>query len=217
MVPSGRHFLQKSGRPVYICTAKQRPSFDGYPKVTVTGVTKAAQPAESGAVMPACLFTIGHSSHPPDRFAALLQRHGVACLVDVRSQPASRHVPHFARRAMEGWLPAAGIAYRWMGAALGGRPRDPGLYGPDGRPDYARRAQQPDFTAAIRDLLNLAAVQPVAIMCAERDPLHCHRTLLVTPALLAQGAGVTHLMADGTTIGHAALQQQVRPQLDLFR
>src|SRR3546814_4329774 len=91
------------------------------------------------------VFTIGHSSHTAESFAGLLQGQGVECLADVRSQPASRFAPQFSRAALEGGLPGAGIAYRWLGAALGGRPRDATVYRADGRVDYAARAMQPDF------------------------------------------------------------------------
>lgn len=162
------------------------------------------------------VFTIGHSSHAADRFIGLLRGQGVACLADVRSQPASRFAPQFSRAALEDWLAGAGIAYRWLGAALGGRPRDAAVYRPDGRVDYATRAMQPDFIAGISELLKLAAERPTAIMCAERNPLQCHRTHLVTPALLAQGVTVRHILADGACIDHAALQQQTNRQPDLF-
>lgn len=90
------------------------------------------------------------------------------------------------------------------------------VYRADGRIDYAARAVQPDFAAGISELLKLAAGRPTAIMCAERDPLQCHRTHLVTPALLAQGVTVRHILADGTCIDHVALQQRAQRQPDLF-
>lgn len=168
------------------------------------------------AAMSVTVFTIGHSNHPPTVFTALLQGQGIACLADVRSQPASRFAPQFNRAAIAGWLGAAGIGYRWFGAALGGRPQDPAALRPDGRVDYAMRATRPDFAAGIADLLKLAADRPTAIMCAERDPLHCHRTHLVTPVLLAQGAVVCHILADGSCVDHGALQQASPRQPDLF-
>ncbi|MFC3676416.1 DUF488 domain-containing protein [Ferrovibrio xuzhouensis] len=162
------------------------------------------------------VFTVGHSSHTAEYFAGLLQGQGVECLADVRSQPASRFAPQFSRAGLEGGLAGAGIAYRWLGAALGGRPHDAAVYRADGRVDYAARALQPDFIAGISELLKLAADRPTVIMCAERDPLQCHRTHLVTPALLAQGVVVRHILADGSCIDHAALQQQTNRQPDLF-
>jgi uncharacterized protein (DUF488 family) len=168
------------------------------------------------ACLPVTVFTIGHSNHPPAVFTDLLRGQAVDCLVDVRSQPASRFAPQFARAAMQQWLAAAGIGYCWLGATLGGRPPDPAVYRPGGRVDYAARALQSDFAVGIAQLLKLAADRPAAIMCAERDPLHCHRTHLVTPALLAAGVTVHHILADGSCINHAALQQPAKRQPDLF-
>ena len=166
--------------------------------------------------MSVTVFTIGHSNHPPAVFTGLLRGQAVTCLADVRSQPASRFAPQFNRAAMVGWLGEAGIGYHWLGAALGGRPRGPAVRRPDGGVDYRRRAMQPDFVAGIAALLKLAADRPTAIMCAERDPQQCHRTHLVTPALLAQGVIVRHILADGSCVDHGALQQRVSEQPDLF-
>ncbi|MCW0235971.1 MAG: DUF488 domain-containing protein [Ferrovibrio sp.] len=145
------------------------------------------------------VFTIGHSSQPVEQLIALLQRHGISQLADVRSAPASRFAPQFNRPALTDSLGQAGIDYRWLGQALGGKPR----------------AAAPVFAAGIADLLALAEIRPTAIMCAERDPLHCHRTHLVTPALLKNGAAVIHILSDGGLLPHAALQQPPKQQ-DLF-
>lgn len=145
------------------------------------------------------VFTIGHSSHPAEAFLALLRRHGIGLLADVRSAPASRFAPQFNRAALEQSLLAAGIGYRWLGQALGGKPRAPA----------------PLFAGGIAELLALAHSMPTAIMCAERDPLQCHRTHLVTPALLKNGATVVHILADGALLPNDALQQSPQQQ-DLF-
>lgn len=147
------------------------------------------------------VFTIGHSNQSAAALIALLQQHGIGLLADVRSAPASRFAPQFNRAALEASLKQAGIAYRWLGRALGGKPRAP----------------EPVFHAGIVDLMALAGQQPTAIMCAERDPQMCHRTHLVTPALLQAGAEVTHILGSGELLPHDALQQAAKPkQQDLF-
>jgi uncharacterized protein (DUF488 family) len=145
------------------------------------------------------VFTIGHSNQAAGRFVGLLRQHGVRMLVDVRSAPASRFAPQFNRVALMRSLQEAGIAYRWFGQTLGGKPR----------------ALEPVFNAGIAELLQAAGDQPTAIMCAERDPQRCHRTHLVTPALLKKGATVAHILGDGTLLAHDALQQPGK-QPDLF-
>lgn len=145
------------------------------------------------------IFTIGHSNQTAEQLVALLQKHGIRLLADVRSAPASRFAPQFNRMALARSLDAAGIGYRWFGQALGGKPRAP----------------EPVFSAGISDLLQAAETQPTAIMCAERDPRMCHRTHLVTPALLKNGAIVTHILGDGSLLPNDALQQASR-QTNLF-
>jgi uncharacterized protein (DUF488 family) len=145
------------------------------------------------------IFTIGHSNQTAEQFVSLLQRHGVTLLADVRSAPASRYAPQFNRLALARTLQEAGIAYRWFGDALGGKPRAPA----------------PVFSGGIASLMDAAAMQSTAIMCAERDPRMCHRTHLVTPALLKNGAVITHILGDGALLPHDALQQAPR-QTTLF-
>ncbi len=145
------------------------------------------------------IFTIGHSLHPRGKFLSLLRAHAVTLLVDVRSVPFSRRAPHFSRHALEEWLPAAGIACRFFGDALGGR---------RGR-DLLLRAEAPDFRAAIEELAGLAARQRSAIMCAEADPMNCHRAHLVAPALVAAGVAVRHILADASSITHRALEDRL--------
>lgn len=147
------------------------------------------------------LLTIGHSNHPADVFVRLLDEHAVTVLVDVRSAPYSRFHPQFNRAALAGTLAAAGIEYVFLGGALGGRPADPGLYD-DGRVRYERVASTAAFRDAVEQVAERAGRDRLALMCAERDPLACHRTLLVAPALEERGARVAHILADGALETH---------------
>jgi uncharacterized protein (DUF488 family) len=145
------------------------------------------------------IYTIGHSRHPAERFVALLRAHEIACLVDVRSQPASRWTPHFGKAALGRLLADHGIDYVFLGTALGGRPAGAEYYLEGGAVDYARRARAEDFRAGIEELSAIARTRTVAIMCAEEDPAHCHRRVLVAPALESAGTTVIHLRGDGRT------------------
>ena len=145
---------------------------------------------------PIPICTIGHSNHSLDGFLALLQQHRITVVADVRSAPYSRFSPHFSREALAETLAAAGIGYLYLGRKLGGRPPDPACY-ENGRIRYERVAQTSGFQAGIARLLDRARTQRVAIMCAEKEPLDCHRTLLVAQALEASGAHVAHILADG--------------------
>ena len=139
------------------------------------------------------LFTIGHSNLSAETFVAHLKRHNITTLVDVRSHPVSRRFPHFNKDALETSLPEAGIAYRFAGKYLGGR----------------SDAEAIDFVMGIARLLNLTAQESggLAIMCAEGDPLQCHRHTLIARALLDPSASVLegeidlavqHILPDGS-------------------
>jgi len=159
--------------------------------------------------MPApALYTIGHSNHAIGRFVELLRGAGVAALADVRSTPASRFCPQFNRKPLAAALEAAGIGYVYQGDALGGRPRDPAL-APGGTPDYEAMAAAPAFQAALDAVQHEAARRPLALMCAEREPLDCHRVLLVARRLAGRGLAIRHILADGTLEGHAATEDRL--------
>lgn len=143
------------------------------------------------------IFTIGHSTHPIERFVALLRRHAITVLVDVRSTPFSRFNPQFNRTNLASRLEQAGIRYEFLGEELGARSKDPACY-EGGRVSYARLAATETFRRGLDQLRALARDHRVAVMCAEREPLDCHRTILVARELERTGEAVTHILADGT-------------------
>ena len=146
--------------------------------------------------MTARLFTIGHSSRSFDDFLALLRAHGIACVADIRRFPASRRHPHFGRTPLAAALAASSIGYDHR-PALGGM-RDPdgsdanaGLADPRLR-GYADHMHTSAFARELDALIVAASVEPIACMCAEADPAHCHRALM-SDALLARGVTVEHI------------------------
>jgi uncharacterized protein (DUF488 family) len=143
------------------------------------------------------LFTVGHSNLELEVFLALLAQRGVQSLCDVRSRPASFRFPQFNREPLEAGLSSAGIRYEFLGEALGGRPADPRVYREDGLVDYAARRRSPDFAEGIDRALALSRTNVTALMCAEEDPLQCHRFLMICPALLDRGATPAHIRRGG--------------------
>lgn len=146
---------------------------------------------------PAEIWTVGHSNHGIERFVELLQAGGVTAVADVRSAPYSRRVRHFNREPLRDALAGAGIAYVWLGDALGGK-RGNG-------PPPAESA----VAAALDRLADGAARYRVALMCAESDPARCHRARLVAPMLLARGHAVRHLRADGAVEEHGTVAERI--------
>ena len=149
----------------------------------------------------ALVLTVGHSNHPLETFVSLLQQHDVTTLADVRSTPYSRFNPQFNRKSLDAAMQTHGIAYRFMGQALGGRPEDPSCY-ENGRVRYDRLAQTPLYREGIDRVVEAAKDERIALMCAEKEPLDCHRTLLVGRSLAARGVAVTHVLADGALEPH---------------
>ena len=151
------------------------------------------------------LYTVGHSNHEADAFVALLHQHSIKVVVDVRSTPYSRYVPQANRENLARALETAGIAYRWMGDSLGGKPD--GTVG-----DYDELRASPAFQQGVDRLLDLAAQDRTAIMCSEGDHRQCHRHKLITPVLLGRGARVLHIQREGNLVEG----KQEPKQLSLF-
>jgi uncharacterized protein (DUF488 family) len=152
------------------------------------------------------IFTIGHSNRPLEAFLDLLRENGVRNLVDVRRVPASRRHPQFGQERLARALAEAGVTYRHE-PALGGRRepspdsphtawRDPAFRG------YADHMQTAAFSAALRSLVVEARGVSSAVLCAEADPLDCHRQLLAD-ALIAAGLSVVHIRGPGQAVPHA--------------
>jgi len=154
------------------------------------------------------ILTIGHSTHPWDQFLALLRGANVTAVADVRSAPYSGRAPQFSRDALIPRLHEAGVAYVFFGKELGGRPADRRLFC-DGVVDYERVAATADFTAGLDRVIAGASRYRIVLMCAEREPLECHRCLLVSRRLRERGIGIGHILADGTIQPHRAIEAQL--------
>ena len=166
------------------------------------------------------LLTIGHSNLAADRFVTLLKDAGVTAVADVRSVPFSRWCSWFSGKALAQRLAGEAIAYIALGDALGGRPSDPRLYR-DGVADYEAMAARAEFAAGLERVVNEMAHHRVCLLCAEREPLDCHRCLLVGRALAARGLALGHIRPDGAIEPHAATEQRLLAlaggETDLFR
>jgi uncharacterized protein (DUF488 family) len=143
--------------------------------------------------------TIGHSNHPIERFVELLVKGGVSLLVDVRSMPYSRRFPQFSREPLKKSLAEAGIDYVWEGAALGGKPEAGG--------SYDTLAARPQFNEALDRLIASREDATPCLMCAEKEPLDCHRTVLVSRRLAERGVAIEHLLADGAVRPHEDIEE----------
>ena len=167
------------------------------------------------------VFTIGHSNHTIEMFISLLQKHGITALADVRSQPYSRHHPQFNREALQQALIKAGINYVFLGRELGARSENPKCYR-KGKVQYELLACEPSFQEGLIRLLRGMENHLVAIMCAEKDPLNCHRTILVGHRLRGQGIDLAHILYNGEVEKHEEAENRLLtllklPEFDMFR
>lgn len=167
------------------------------------------------------IFTIGHSNHTVEHFAALLAAHGVTALCDVRSKPYSQRNPQFNRQPIRRSLRQYGIAYVFLGLELGARSQDRSCYD-NGKVQYERLAQTDLFRAGLARIQKGVEKYRIALMCAEKEPLECHRSILIARNLETLGFDVQHIHADGKAESHPqALMRLIRllklsPD-DLFR
>jgi uncharacterized protein (DUF488 family) len=154
------------------------------------------------------VLSVGHSTLPYERFLQLLRRVNVTAIADVRSAPYSRRFPQFNRETLSSELRADGIAYVFLGKELGGRPSEPQLYC-DGIADYERMSRTVDFEKGMDRVVEGAKKYRIALMCSERDPLDCHRCLLVGRTLAQRGVRVNHILGDGGVVSHSEIEDKL--------
>jgi uncharacterized protein (DUF488 family) len=156
---------------------------------------------------PGPIFSVGHSTHPLERFLELLGAHRIEALADVRSFPSSRRWPQFNQPALRASMERAGIEYHWI-KKLGGRrhevrPDSPHIawHHPAFR-SYADYADGDDFQAGLEELTALARRTRCAYMCSEGLWWRCHRRL-ISDRLLLNGWQVKHILPDGKLSEHS--------------
>jgi len=145
------------------------------------------------------IYTIGHSNVEPHEIVELLRSYGVEAVLDVRSSPYSRHAPQFNRETLAEELELAGIHYVYGGNHLGGRPKDPSCYDPhdEERVLYEEVEKKDWYLRGIEGLIQFVSEGSTAVMCAEEDPSHCHRHLLIAQTLLDRDIEVQHIRHKG--------------------
>lgn len=151
----------------------------------------------NGTVIRPTLFTIGHSDHELPAFIDLASRHGISAIADVRSQPYSRLHPQFNREPLSEMLQRRGLSYVFLGRELGARRVEREAY--RGRQAaYDLVARLPAFQQGLDRVRKGMATHRVALLCAEKDPLTCHRAILVCRQLRSEPFDVAHVLDDGS-------------------
>ena len=158
------------------------------------------------------LFTIGYGTHSLESFLDALVRHGVTAVADVRSEPYSAYKPEFNREPLRNFLHSKGVAYVYLGDSLGARNMESGVV-VEGRVDFDRVARSPFFQEGLNRLRQGLEKYRVALMCAEKDPMGCHRTILICRNLRNE-YDILHILADGNLESQRQLEVRL---VKLFR
>jgi len=143
------------------------------------------------------LFTIGYSVNPVEHFIEMLNVHGITALCDVRSSPYSRFMPQYNRESLKAEVARRSIAYLYLGAELGPRSSDPSCY-ENGKVQYKRLAASGIFQQGLVRLRKGMETHRIALMCAEKDPLMCHRMILICRNLAGDDIVIRHILEDGS-------------------
>ncbi len=154
------------------------------------------------------LFSIGHSNYEIEVFISLLQKHGVTAVADVRSHPYSRFLPHFNQTVLQESLAKEGIRYVFLGRELGARPSDQECY-VDGKAVYERLAATVAFHEGVQRVLKGSKKHKLSLMCAEKDPLTCHRAVLVCQHLRHFDLNINHILKNGDLESHNHLEERM--------
>ncbi|MGP0566701.1 MULTISPECIES: DUF488 domain-containing protein [unclassified Nitrospina] len=147
------------------------------------------------------IFTVGHSTHEMEKFVRLLKMYDITAICDVRSSPYSHYNPQYNREKLKASLLENGIKYVFLGKELGARSDDPTCY-KDGKVQYDCLAKTELFKIGIERLLKGARDYNIALVCAEKDPLECHRTILVARELEKKGLSIFHILGNGEIETH---------------
>jgi uncharacterized protein (DUF488 family) len=154
------------------------------------------------------LYTIGHSDHPTDRFLALLAAHRITAVADVRSAPYSRWQPQFNREALAAGLAGADIRYVFLGQELGARRSEPECY-EGGKARYDLIARSALFKDGLDRVRRGLGRFRIALLCAEKDPLTCHRAILVCRHLKSAVPAIYHILEDGAVESHPEAESRL--------
>lgn len=168
------------------------------------------------------VYTIGHSTHSLEEFLALLHGQSIKAVADVRSAPYSRRQPQFNQDPLRRVLADQGIAYVPLGAELGGRGNAHSRRNEQGRILYRSIAESAEFREGLSRVESGSERMQIVIMCTEHDPLNCHRSILISRVLCADGMQVLHIRGDGEIETHRAAERRLLrltglAQPDLFR
>lgn len=170
------------------------------------------------------LYTIGHSQHEFGYFSNLLKIYDINYLLDVRSTPYSKYAETYNKELLSSLLSTKGIKYSFMGKFFGARPDNAELYNEEGYLDFEKVSYSDLFIKGIESVdLGLKRGNNIVLMCTEKDPIDCHRAIMVARAFSLRGIDVKHILPNGKYQTQQELDERLldkyfpdRAQLSIF-
>ena len=163
------------------------------------------------------VFTIGHSTHTLEVFLNLLEDYNIDTIVDVRSTPSSKFNPHFNSEPLNRFLNKHRKKYVFLGHQLGARSKDPEHYDKNGRVVYDFLEKGTNFKKGIDNIISEREKgAKIALMCAEKDPSMCHRSILVCKNIIKSGIDVRHILSNGTLEQQQEMEQRLMTNLKIL-
>ena len=167
------------------------------------------------------IYTIGYAPYTLDTFVNILKKYKISAIVDVRSSPYSQFKSEFNRETLKNFLKVNQITYVFLGDYCGARVEDPSCY-VNGKVDYKLVAKNRKFKEGLERIKKGMEKFRIALMCAEKDPITCHRTILICRNLLTAGIKIQHILSNGKIEEHGDSENRLMKlfnldQPELFR
>lgn len=144
------------------------------------------------------IYTIGHSNITQEAFIAILKQFKIKLVVDIRSSPYSKFVPHFNSSNIKKTFKENDIRYIFLGNYIGGKPKNKEYY-KQGKVDYDLIAKSEHYKEGIDKIIELNQSNDFVLMCSEENPYNCHRHHLITQTLLKNSLEVIHIRKECKT------------------
>lgn len=166
------------------------------------------------------IYSIGYSSYSIKSFVDILKRYKIEAIADVRSNPYSQFKPEFNKDNLEKTLKNYGIKYVFLGNEVGARVELPECYGNE-KVNYQLLGKHPLFHKGLQRIRNGMQKYRMALMCAEKDPINCHRAILICRHLKNQHIEIIHIVNGGNLEDHRETERRLMKffkldQPDLF-
>lgn len=169
------------------------------------------------------VYTIGYSGFKIDDFIKTLKGNNISLVIDVRSTPYSRYYTDYNKENLSIMLEKSHIYYRNYVSEFGARQGERKYY-PNGYLDFEMFSKSESFLSGVEKLKkSMEKNYTFALLCSEKDPIKCHRTILVSRAFHIAGYKIIHLMDNGTYVTQEDIEERLlnmffpdREQINMF-